>query len=175
MPVTPLAQQCRSIIIMGVAGSGKSTIASLLSDMLGYVYLEGDDFHSAEAKAMMAAGIPLTDALRESWIDRLCQQLSLCQQQQKSCVLSYSGLIARQRQRIRTAGSPAQFFYLYGDESLLLQRLKARQNHFMPATMLRSQLDTMQSPEHETDVHYIDIADSTAQILAQICRHLSEC
>lgn len=173
MPVMPLAQQCRTVIIMGVAGSGKSTIASLLSDTLGYVYLEGDDFHSPEAKAMMAAGIPLTDTLRESWIDRLCQQLSLCQLQQKSCVLSYSGLIAHQRQRIRTAGSPAQFFYLHGEESLLLQRLSARQNHFMPATMLRSQLDTMQSPQHETDVHYIDIADTTEQILAQICRQLS--
>ena len=86
MPVTPLAQQCRTIIIMGVAGSGKSTIASLLSDTLGYVYLEGDDFHSPEAKAMMAAGIPLTDALRESWIDRLCQQLALCAGQKAWCL-----------------------------------------------------------------------------------------
>ncbi len=166
----------RAIIIMGVAGSGKSTVSRLLAEKLNYRYLEGDDYHSAEAKAMMAAGIPLSDSLRESWVDLLCQQLQQCKAEGVSCVLSYSGLIARHRQKIREAGARVRFFYLYGSEALLASRLAARQNHFMPPGMLSSQLATMQPTDEEPDITRLDIQYSAEDVVAQICQQLAaEC
>lgn len=163
----------RAIIIMGVAGSGKSTISKLLAEKLNYRYLEGDDYHSAEAKAMMAAGIPLSAQLRESWVDLLCQQLQQCKAEGVSCVLSYSGLIARQRQKIREAGANTHFFYLHGSQTLLAARLAARQNHFMPAGMLSSQLATMQPTDNEPDITLLDIQYSSEQLVLQICQKIT--
>lgn len=160
----------RAIIIMGVAGSGKSTVSKLLAEKLHYHYLEGDDYHSAEAKAMMAAGIPLSEHLRESWVDLLCQQLQQCKAKNLSCVLSYSGLIARHRQKIREAGANVHFFYLYGSEALLATRLAARQNHFMPLGMLSSQLATMQPTDNEPDITRLDIQYSADEIVEKICQ-----
>lgn len=112
MQQQPDTAPSRAIIIMGVAGSGKSTVGRLLAEKLQYDYLDGDDYHSVEAKVMMTNGIPLPDNLRESWVELLCQQLRQRREIKQSCVLSYSGLIARHRQLIREAGAPV-FFFIY--------------------------------------------------------------
>ena len=93
----------RTIVIMGVAGSGKSTVGQLLAQQLGWRFIEGDDFHSTEAKAMMASGTPLRSDLRQAWVDRLASALADHAAAHQSCVLSYSGLIASQRQQLRDA------------------------------------------------------------------------
>ncbi|MDX3774289.1 gluconokinase, GntK/IdnK-type [Chromatiaceae bacterium AAb-1] len=164
----------RAIIVMGVAGSGKSTIGRMLAEHLNYRHIEGDDFHSAQAKNMMASGIPLANDLREQWVQALCQELQQCKEQNISCVLSYSGLISRHRQMIRAAGAAVHFFYLYGDEALLAERLQIRKNHFMPAGMLKSQLDTMQPPDAETDVTRLNITLSAEQIMQRIVAQLTD-
>ena len=157
-----------SIIIMGVAGSGKSTVGAMLAKTLGWHFIEGDDFHSEQAKSMMAAGIPLTEALRDSWVLALCHQLQHYKSTGQQCVLSYSGLIAKHRQAIRQAGAKTQFFYLQGSEAVLSARLAARKNHFMPASMLQSQLGTMQSCDNEADICCLDISLSATQLVEHI-------
>ncbi|WP_337879553.1 gluconokinase, GntK/IdnK-type [Rheinheimera sp.] len=166
-------QTCyQSLVLMGVAGSGKSTMARLLAERLGWQCLEGDDFHSAEGKQMMAAGQPLAAALRQQWVDRLCNVLKQYQQQQKPVVLSYSGLIKTQREQIRAAAWAPLFVYLKGSAELLSQRLAERKNHFMPESMLASQLATMQEPEQEADVLILDISQSREQLLQQVLGRL---
>ena len=159
---------CQSLIIMGVAGSGKSTLALRLAEQLGWHYLEGDDFHSLEAKQMMASGTPITSEMRDLWVGRLCAALQDCAAKQQPVVLSYSGLIRKQRERIRQAASKPQFVYLQGSAELLSERLAQRQNHFMPVSMLQSQLATMESVEQETDVLCLDISQSVNQLMLQV-------
>lgn len=167
------ARVSKTIVIMGVAGSGKSTVGQLLAQQLGWRFIEGDDFHSQQAKQMMASGIPLADELRESWVQALCNELSACKAEKQPCVLSYSGLIARHRQQIRRSADNAHFFYLQGDAMLLAQRLAQRRNHFMPAAMLQSQLLTMQSCDNEADITILDITVPAAQLVEQIKQFLA--
>lgn len=160
--------QPQTLIIMGVAGSGKSTVGKLLAAELGYLFLEGDDFHSTEAKAMMASGIPLRRDLRQAWVDRLAKTLAQHATAGQSCVLSYSGLIASQRQQLREAGAKTRFIYLQGSAELLASRLAARSGHYMPASLLQSQLDSMQSSSTEADVQPFSIDQDPATLLQQI-------
>lgn len=164
--------QPQTLIIMGVAGSGKSTIGKLLAAELGYLFLEGDDFHSTEAKAMMASGTPLRSDLRQAWVDRLAATLAAHAAAGQSCVLSYSGLIACQRQQLRQAGSQTQFIYLQGSAELLAARLAARSGHYMPASLLQSQLDSMQSSSAEADVQPFSIDQEPAALLQKILHWL---
>lgn len=162
------ATECQSLIIMGVAGSGKSTLALRLAEQLGWRYLEGDDFHSAEAKQMMACGTPITSEMRDQWVGLLCSALQDCAAKQQPVVLSYSGLIRKHRERIRQAATRPQFVYLQGSAELLAQRLAQRKNHFMPVSMLQSQLATMEPVEQEADVLCLDISQSVNELMLQI-------
>lgn len=147
----------QTLILMGVAGSGKSTLARHCADALGWTYLEGDDFHSATAKQMMASGQPLTPELRQHWVGLLCQALQQQQAQGLPTVLSYSGLIQQQRAQIRAAAATPLFVYLHGPADVLAARLRGRKAHFMPESMLHSQLATMQVPVLEPDVLWLDL------------------
>lgn len=158
----------QSLIIMGVAGSGKSTLALRLAGQLGWRYLEGDDFHSSEAKQMMASGTPITSDMRDQWVGLLCAALEECAVNHQSVVLSYSGLIRKHRERIRQAAANPQFVYLQGSAELLAERLAQRQNHFMPVSMLQSQLATMESVEQEADVLCLDISQSVQELMLQV-------
>lgn len=160
--------QPQTLIIMGVAGSGKSTVGKLLAAALGYLFLEGDDFHSDEAKAMMASGTPLRSDLRQAWVDRLATTLATHAAAGGSCVLSYSGLIASQRRQLREAGSQTRFIYLQGSAEVLAARLAARSGHYMPASLLQSQLESMQSSSSEPDVYPFSIEQPIEKLLRQI-------
>ena len=159
---------CQSLIIMGVAGSGKSTLAQQLSQHLGWQYLEGDDFHTEDAKQLMASGIPINNNMRQQWVLRLCDALKNSAEQGQAVVLSYSGLIRQHRQSVRQAAHLPQFIYLHGSEELLSQRLALRQNHFMPVSMLQSQLATMESVEQEPDVLTLDLSMTVEQLQQQV-------
>lgn len=164
--------QPQTLIIMGVAGSGKSTVGKLLAAELGYLFLEGDDFHSIEAKAMMAAGTPLRSDLRQEWVNRLVTTLATHAVAGESCVLSYSGLIASQRQQLREAGSQTRFIYLQGSAELLAARLAERSGHYMPASLLQSQLDSMQNSSSEVDVQPFLIDQDPTTLMQQILHWL---
>lgn len=140
--------------VMGVSGSGKSTVAQAMADTLGAVFLEGDDFHPPENVAHMAAGKPLTDAMRAPWLDRLS---AAAREAAKSAdvVVSCSGLKAAYRARL--AGPGVVMVMLTGDAATLRDRMEARTEHYMPAALLESQLDTLELPgPEETGVVCVD-------------------
>ncbi|WP_416307298.1 gluconokinase [Neptunicella sp. SCSIO 80796] len=153
------------VIVMGVSGSGKTTLAKLLSERLSFRYVEADDFHSDQAKQKMAAGIPLTDQDRLPWITCMCDFLNEQFQQQQSCVLSYSGLRAKHREAFRALPFDTLFVFLHGKQEIILQRMQQRQGHYMPATLLQSQFDSLESPQGEQNVVAIDLDASKDIIL----------
>ena len=155
------------VIVMGVAGCGKSTLSRALAGIHQYQLIEADDFHSAPAKAMMAAGEPLTDALRMPWIEALCRHLTNLRQLQRNCVLACSGLRRQHRQRFRSLGFNNLFIWLHGDAGLIRQRLAKRDNHFFNMQLLDNQFCALQQPDNEADVVAIAINQPLSDIIAQ--------
>jgi carbohydrate kinase (thermoresistant glucokinase family) len=131
------------IIVMGVSGCGKSTLAAAIAQHLGWEKIEGDAFHPLTNVAKMAAGISLTDTDREPWLQTLNEQLHSHQQ----TVLSCSALKVTYR-TLLSQGLPTAplFVHVHGGYESLLVRLQARHNHFMPASLLRSQFDALELP-----------------------------
>jgi gluconokinase len=160
---------------MGVAGSGKSTVARALASHYGHAFLDADDFHSAEAKARMAAGAPLTDAHREPWVDALASELRRVVDEGHSCVLAFSGLRAAHRQRLRGSGVPLRFVFLHATPSVIAARLASRAGHFMPPLLLESQFQALQSPVAEPDVVAVDVGDAQELVLRRVIKALDGC
>lgn len=145
-------------IVMGVSGSGKSTIARQLAQDYSWAFVDADDFHSEQAKELMAANLPLTDEMRAPWITAIVSHLSLLFKQGKSVSLAYSGLKKRHRSVFRNLSYSCHFFYLQGDKKTLQERMNKRKNHFFSAELLNSQFEAMQPPgDDEKDVSIIEI------------------
>ena len=156
-----------SVIVMGVSGSGKSTVGSLLAAKLDLPFVEGDDLHSEASKRKMAAGIPLDDADRAPWLDAIAATLSGAPK-----VVACSAL--KRRYRDRLAGAPdVKFVYLAGSPKLLAKRLSARAHEFMPPELLESQLATLEPPGSDENALTIDIASSLEAIVDRAARWLS--
>jgi gluconokinase len=137
---------------MGVAGSGKTSVARALADELGFVFLDADDFHEPAARTRMAAGTALTDAEREPWVEALAAALRRHADAGRSTVLAFSGLRARHRQRLRDCGVPMRFVFLHAPPHVIAARLATRRGHFMPPSLFASQLEALESPQGEADV-----------------------
>lgn len=148
------------IIVMGVSGCGKSTIASALARELGFKFLEADDFHSTENRNHMAAGKPLTDSMRQPWINAMRECIILLSEQSKNCVLSFSGLKADHRTQIKNVPARNITLHLKGEQALIEQRMRARKDHFMPSSLLDSQFQALQDPSDEADTYTLDIDQS---------------
>jgi gluconokinase len=147
LSVGPLA-----VIVMGVSGSGKSTLGVALAVAIGCPFLEGDDFHAPEAVEKMRAGIPLTDDDRWPWLDRLGSALGSEVARNKIAVAACSALKKAYRDRLRQAiPAPVGFVLMDANPEELLRRLTARTHHYMPASLLTSQLDTLERPQPEHD------------------------
>jgi gluconokinase len=142
----------RLIICMGVSGCGKSTMARAIAEAFGVVFLEADDFHGPENRAWMAAGRPLSDAMRAPWIERIVAALKTEAARGRDCVLACSALRQAHRERLRAAGLATRFLFLDGDRERLAAWMRARDGHFMPASLLDSQFDTLERPDGEPDV-----------------------
>lgn len=144
------------IIIMGVSGTGKSTIGSALASQLGIPFYDADDFHPLANVAKMSSGQPLTDEDRMPWLQILAKQL----REWPSAVLACSSLKESYRQ-VLNAGNNLQWVFLQGSRDTILQRMNARSDHFMKPAMLDSQLSTLEEPAYglrvsiEQDVHQI--------------------
>jgi gluconokinase len=137
----------RAIIIMGVSGSGKSTLASLLAEKLACPFLEGDSFHSAASVAKMQGGEPLTDADRWPWLDRLGAAIGSAVAKEGLAVAACSALRRVYRDRLRAAiSAPALFILLEVERDELIRRLNNRPGHYMPASLIDSQLAALERP-----------------------------
>jgi carbohydrate kinase (thermoresistant glucokinase family) len=155
------------LVLMGVAGAGKSAVAAVLSQRLGWELGEGDDLHPAANVSKMASGIPLTDDDRRPWLDRVAAWIGERTSTSRPAVITCSALKAAYRDRLR---APAvAFVYLHGSPEAIGARLAARRGHFLPAGLLASQFDALQPPTGEPDVLVVDVDTATAdQIVDQV-------
>lgn len=137
-----------AIIVMGVSGSGKSTLGAVLARALGCPFLDGDDFHDAAAITKMSTGQPLTDDDRWPWLDRLGRAIGQTLASGSAVVAACSALRRGYRDRLRGAiHAPTRFVLLDGGVDVLQRRLGQRTGHYMPASLLGSQLATLERPE----------------------------
>lgn len=154
----------RLVVCMGVSGCGKSTLAQALSTRLGWPMLEADNFHSDANRARMAAGHPLTEAMREPWLASICSALRA---RGSDCVLACSALRRTHRARLRALGWNTRFLLLEINPEGARQRLQQRSGHFMPASLVDSQFETLEWPLGEADVSRIDALLPLRELLLQ--------
>lgn len=142
-------------VVMGVASCGKTTLGEALATSLGVPFVEGDRLHPPENVAKMSSGVPLTDEDRWPWLARIGESLA----GPRGVIASCSALKRAYRERIaEKAGRPVSFVHLHGSEALLAERIAARKGHFMPASLLASQLATLEMPGTDEHALVIDIA-----------------
>jgi gluconokinase len=166
------------VVCMGVSGCGKTTIAGAIAESTGLVFLEADDYHSEQNRAHMTAGKPLTDEMRRPWIQTLCEALNREKTHGPGCVLACSALRRDHRDRFRQLDYRTLFLFLDGDRKLIAGWMQERQDHFMPTSLLDSQIAALEPPTNEPDVARIplsrdwqqttDLALTTAQIFLNV-------
>jgi gluconokinase len=157
-----------AIIVMGVAGSGKSTLGVALAGAINRPFLEGDEFHSPEAIRKMHAGIPLTDDDRWPWLDRLGRAIGAKVVSHGIAVASCSALKKVYRDRLRqTIPAPVGFVLMDADPGELLRRMTARAQHYMPPSLLTSQLDTLERPQPDELAITLDARSPIAALCEQ--------
>ncbi len=157
-------------VIMGVSGSGKSTVGQALAAQLECPFYDGDDFHPPENVAKMAGGSPLTDADRAPWLARLHDLLADHLARGETAVVACSALKESYRDLLHGGHEGVKFVYLQGSFDLIWQRMAQREAHYMKADMLQSQFDTLEEPTAATaQIMAIDqdVADVVAAIVAQ--------
>ena len=154
---------------MGVAGSGKSSVGEALSERLGIPYRDGDDLHTAAAVEKMRSGIPLTDADRWPWLDRVAAVLA----REAPVIIGCSALKRAYRERIRTgAGGAVCFVHLQGSRELIARRMAGRTGHYMPTTLLDSQFAALEPPGPEEAVT-VDIDQPLPALVSAVLARLA--
>jgi gluconokinase len=159
-------------VMMGVCGSGKTTIGAQLARALDIAFVEGDDLHPPDNVHRMAAGIPLTDDERRGWLIAIAARLHEAKDAGKGLVVSCSALRRRYRDLLRSAGAPdVRFVYLAGNKALLAERMSQRRGHFMPASLLDSQLATLEEPSPDEGAWVCDIRETPDTIVSDLLNH----
>ncbi len=164
------------IVVMGVAGCGKTSVGEALAERLGWPFLEGDAFHPQSNKDKMAAGTPLTDEDRWPWLDRIAKDMAAIAGRGKSAIVGCSALKRIYRDRLRGDGDArtVRFVHLAGSLDVHRRRIRERSGHFMPASMLDSQLATLEPPGRDEGAMTIDIDQPLAEMVDQVIAGLEE-
>lgn len=159
--------------MMGVAGSGKSLIGSLLAEKIDAVFEDADDFHPPANKAKMTAKIPLTDEDRWPWLNNLRERIEEIQAQGRNYIVACSALKDVYRQLLRGQDDEAtlKFVYLKGSKELIAERMAARKGHFMPTSLLDSQFATLEEPD-ESQALVVDVSGTPEEIVEAILQKL---
>ncbi|SHJ49555.1 gluconokinase [Tessaracoccus bendigoensis DSM 12906] len=160
------------LVVMGVAGCGKSTVAGALHDRLGWKMAEGDDLHPAENIAKMSSGVPLTDEDRWPWLRLIVDWTATQDDAGNSTIVTCSALRRVYRDRLRAAPGRTLFVHLAGSQELLAGRLASRTEHFMPASLLPSQFATLEPLEDDEDGFTVDLALPVHEIADLVLSHL---
>ncbi|MDQ6698079.1 MAG: gluconokinase [Actinomycetota bacterium] len=156
------------VVVMGVTGSGKSSIGRPLASALRVPFIEGDDFHDPADVEKMRRGVSLTAEDRAPWLDRLNGELR--RHGSAGAVLACSALTEQSRERLVAGVADVRFVFLHGDEAVLRSRLDARRDHFAPSSLVTSQLDTLEEPD---DAVKVDVTSPHDAIVADVLNALS--
>ncbi|MBA3592240.1 MAG: gluconokinase [Polaromonas sp.] len=153
---------------MGVSGCGKSTVGAQLAQALKLPFLEGDVLHPERNVARMAAGVPLSDEDREGWLQALAERLRQAHAANRGLVLSCSALKRAYRDILRSGAPGLRFIYLHGEHALLAARMAARTGHYMPLSLLDSQLATLEPPGVDENTQRFHVAERAEDIVATV-------
>jgi len=160
------------LVIMGVSGAGKSTVGEELAARLGWSFEEGDALHPEVNIAKMHAGIPLTDADRKPWLERVAAWIDTRRAKKQPGIITCSALKRSYRQIIIGDRPEVRLVYLRGGRDLVAEHLANRQGHFMPTALLQSQIDTLEEPEPGEDPLIVDVGPPVSQVAGEIIRLL---
>ena len=141
---TELSNNIRIVLIMGVAGAGKTTVGRLLAERLHWSFYDADDFHSPENKAKMASGVPLTDADRGPWLAAIRKEMEACRAGSRGAVFACSAL--KERYRKGLLSSEVLLAFLKADPETIIRRVMTREDHYMKAGMVQSQFAALEPP-----------------------------
>ena len=156
-------------VMMGACGSGKSLIGAMLARELDIQFVEGDDLHPPENVKRMAAGIPLTDDDRRGWLIAIAARLQEAKRAGVGLVVSCSALKRSYRELLRSVGdADVRFVYLAGSRAVLAERMAQRRGHFMPPSLLDSQLSILEEPSPDERAWRCDISEAPHAIVANL-------
>jgi len=159
------------VLVMGVAGVGKTTIGQALARELGWRFIDADDYHPPQSVAKMKAGIPLEDADRWPWLHGLNEELKVIDRVSQNALLSCSALKESYRQRLAQGIAHFTVVYLHGSFELIRERMENRSHRYMPATLLESQFAALEPP---ADAIAIDVAADPSSCVAAIMARLQQ-
>lgn len=159
-------------VLMGVSGCGKTSVGEAVAADLGFEFIEGDALHPPANVEKMAQGIPLNDEDRFPWLDRIGARIA--EADGHGLVVSCSSLKKIYRERLRSfAKEPLTFVFLKGSEELLTERMARRKGHFMPLSLLKSQLATLEDPSGEPGVITVDISGTSQDVIERTLRAIA--
>lgn len=159
---------------MGVTASGKSLIGAALANALGIEFVEGDEYHSPENVERMSRGVPLTDDDRAQWLRSIAARIREAKAARAGLVVSCSALRRSYRDTLRAGASDLRFVFLKGDPALIAERLAGRRGHFMPPSLLDSQLATLEEPSPDENAWVCDIRKSPQDLVAALVAKASK-
>jgi ribose 5-phosphate isomerase A len=162
------------LVLMGVSGAGKTTIAEELEARLGWPFKEGDALHPEANVAKMHAGIPLTDADRQPWLEGVAAWIDGQRARRQPGIITCSALKRSYRRIVVGDRLEVRLVYLRGSQEVMADHLARRSRHFMPASLLQSQIDTLEEPGPDEDPLIVDVVGSPAEVAEQIIRRLSQ-
>jgi len=158
-------------VVMGVSGCGKSSVAKILAEATGGVFLDADDFHTEENKRKMNACVHLNDQDRWNWLKELNAELRRREADERPTFLACSALRARYREQLSSGLSRLDFIYLKGSQACIRQRMESRKNHFMPSELLTSQFETLEEPL-TGEALVVSVEKSLPDIISTIMDHM---
>jgi gluconokinase len=158
----------RAVLVMGVSGSGKSTVGKALADRMDWIFADADDYHPPANREKMSRGEPLTDEDRQPWLEKLHDLLTEHALEQKTLVLACSALKEKYRDILVGDLEGVALVFLRGDAQLIAERMRQRE-HFMPVSLLETQLATLEPP---TNAIIVDIAQPLETMLEQVVTQL---
>ena len=161
------------VVVMGVSGSGKTTVAALVARDLDCQFQEGDALHSPNNVAKMRRGEPLTDADRAAWLHRIAEEIDGWRAREQCGVMACSALKRRYRDVIIGARPDVALVYLKGSRELIHRRMAARQGHFMPVSLLESQFASLEAPTSDEHPITVDVGATPGDIADDIVRQLA--
>ena len=173
LPYLRDATAYKAVVLMGVCGSGKSTVAGALANRLKLPYVDADDLHPCANKQKMKMSNALTDEDRWPWLETVGKTLVQQRAHHGMVVMACSSLRRVYREKIRgIAGQHVLFVLLHGSKDLLLDRMLERSSHFMPTSLLESQLNTLEMPSPDENALVLNIGESIATLVDAICEAL---